>query len=199
MAASWRLLCSRTLKPNIAVSLRSLSTLATTTTNNSTGAISRRPEHEYLQPNQYLNSWKRPKDPKEAEAKLAQLRREYAKKVKEIRKEYILEMELQRLEKQRKDEARREAIRVANEERRAAKAASKKAKAAEREVAEEEFRQTLLKERADKLEYWRRRQAQIVEKKKEKKELLRRQSSMWINESDLEKTIVERIINITSL
>ena len=64
--------------------------------------------------------------------------------MKEVRKEYIQEMELQRIEKQIKDEKKKEALRIANEERKAAKAAAKKAKAAERQVAEEEFRQTLV-------------------------------------------------------
>lgn len=102
------------------------------------------PNHQFLSANDFLNSWTPHTDPKRAEAELALLRREYAKKVKAYRKEYIEEVELERIEKQRKDEAKREAMRIANEERRAAKVASKKAKAAEREVAEEEFRQTLV-------------------------------------------------------
>lgn len=53
-------------------------------------------------------------------------------------------MELQRIEKLRKDEARKEAMQIANEERRAAKAAKKKAEAIERQVAQEEFRQMLV-------------------------------------------------------
>lgn len=108
-------------------------------------------------------------------------------------------MELQRLEKQRKDDARRESIRIANEERKAAKAATKKAKAAEREAAEEEFRKTLLKERTEKLEYWRMKENKIEEKKKDKNELVRRQSSMWINEPELEKKILEAIVDTTPL
>lgn len=100
--------------------------------------------HEYLPPSNYLNSWDTPRNPKEAQSKLAILRREYAKQVKAVRKQYIREMELQKLEKLKKDEARREALRIANEERKAAKAAEKKAKAKEREIAEEEFRQTLV-------------------------------------------------------
>ena len=65
--------------------------------------------------NSFFGSWESPKDPKEAEAKLAQLRRDYAKQVKEVCKEYIWEMELMRLEKQSKDEAKKEAIRATNE------------------------------------------------------------------------------------
>ncbi|KAI3716433.1 hypothetical protein L1987_67310 [Smallanthus sonchifolius] len=89
--------------------------------------------HQYLSRGDYLNSWKPPKE--------AQLRRDYAMKVKAVRKEYIQEMELMRLEKQRKDEIKKEALRIEDEER---KAAVKKAKAAERQLAEEEFRQTLV-------------------------------------------------------
>lgn len=61
-----------------------------------------------------------------------------------MRKDYIKEMELQRIEKLRKDEARMEALRIANKERKAAKDAKKKAEAIERQAAEEEFRQMLV-------------------------------------------------------
>ncbi|KAI8566767.1 hypothetical protein RHMOL_Rhmol02G0067500 [Rhododendron molle] len=157
------------------------------------------PNHQFLSANDFLNSWTPHTDPKKAEAELALLRREYAKKVKAYRKEYIEEVELERIEKQRKDEAKREAMRIANEERRAAKVASKKAKAAEREVAEEEFRQTLLKERTQKLEYWRLKEKHREEKKKEKKELLRRKSSMWVDEADLEKTTLVVLVDTKPL
>ncbi|XP_022723070.1 uncharacterized protein LOC111280149 isoform X2 [Durio zibethinus] len=99
--------------------------------------------HKFLDPNSFLGSWKSPNDPKEAEKKLAQLRRDYAKQVKHVRKEYIHEMELLRLEKLRKEEARKEAIRVANEERQRLKAEAAKVRAQERMVAEQEFRQIL--------------------------------------------------------
>ncbi|KAL3506424.1 hypothetical protein ACH5RR_031806 [Cinchona calisaya] len=155
--------------------------------------------HEFLPPEKYLNSWTPPKDPKEAQTKLALLRREYAQKVKAVRKEYIREMEFQKLEKLKKDEARKEALRIANQERKAAKEAERKAKAKEREAAEEEFRQTLLKERVEKLEYWRMRTKQVEEKMKEKNELLRRQSSMWIEESKLESRILDGIIDRNTL
>lgn len=120
-------------------SLRSFATCAETSHRNS-----HLQNHKFLEPNSFLGSWEAPKDPKEAEAKLAKLRREYAKQVKEVRKEYIREMELMRLEKQRKDDARREAIRVANEERKKLKAEAAKVKAEERKIAQEEFRQTLV-------------------------------------------------------
>lgn len=116
--------------------------------------------------------------------------------MKEVRKDYIQEMELQRLEKKRKDEAKKEALRIATEERKAAKAAAKKAQAAERELAQEEFRQTLEKERAQKLEYWRMRENAVQERKGKKNELLRRQSSMWVDEPNLEKRILEAIVNV---
>ncbi|KAE8732474.1 putative Histidine kinase [Hibiscus syriacus] len=150
--------------------------------------------HIYLDPNSFLGSWKSPNDPKVAEKKLAQLRRDYAKQVKNVRKEYIQEMELLRLEKLRKEEARKEAIRVANEERKRLKAEAAKVRAQERMVAEEEFRQTLLKERAEKLENWRMKQKLHENKKKEANELLRRSSSMWIEENELEKKILEAVM-----
>ena len=99
---------------------------------------------EYLTPNTYLNSWTKPTDPKQALSNLHHLRRDDAKKVKAVRKEYIYEMELLKAEKQRKDEMKKEALRIESEERRAAKDVEKKAKAAERKLAQEEFRQTLV-------------------------------------------------------
>lgn len=77
-------------------------------------------------------------------ANLERLRRAYGKQVKQLRKEYAYEMEMLRVEKQRKDDARREALRIANEERRKAKAAAAQTRAAERMVFQEEFRQTLV-------------------------------------------------------
>lgn len=151
--------------------------------------------HSYTSPNEFLNSWDPPKNPKEANLKLALLRRQYAKQVKEVRKEYIQEMEVQRIEKQRKDEAKKEALRVANEERKAAKLEAKKVKAAERMVAEEDFRRMLIKERAEKLEYWKKRESLVQEKKEKKKEDLRRQSSMWIDENKLEARTLEALVD----
>ena len=103
-----------------------------------------RQNHKFLEPNSFLGSWQAPKDPKEAEAKLAMLRRDYAKQVKEVRKQYIREMELLLIEKQRKDEARREALRVANEERKKLKAEAAQIRAQERKIAQQQFRETLV-------------------------------------------------------
>ena len=58
-----------------------------------------RQNHKFLEPNSFLGSWQAPKDPKEAEAKLAMLRRDYAKQVKEVRKQSIREMELLQIER----------------------------------------------------------------------------------------------------
>ncbi|KAF9611646.1 hypothetical protein IFM89_034117 [Coptis chinensis] len=166
-------------------------------------STSRTPLHrdqEYSKPCEFLGSWApSSKDPKEAEAKLAMLRRDYAKQVRELRKEYFYEMEFQRQEKQRKDEAKKEKMRVEKEERKAKKAALAKEKASERKVVDEEFRQTILKERAEKLEYWRLRERKVAEKKQEKKELLRRQSSNWVAETELEKKILEAVVVYTTL
>lgn len=155
--------------------------------------------HEFSEPCDFLGSWKASKDPREAEKKLGHLRRDYAKQVRELRRQYWYEMEAQRLEKQQKDEAKREATRLAKEERKAAKVALAKTLAAERKVFEDEFRQTLLQERAEKLENWRGKEAIREQKNSEKNELLRRQSSMWIDENDLEKKILDAIDDTTPL
>jgi len=75
---------------------------------------------------------------------LAQLRSDYAKQVKEVRKEYIREMEAMALEKQRKDEARRESLRVANEERKKLKAQAAQLRAQERNITRKRFQETLV-------------------------------------------------------
>lgn len=139
MATAKSNLLLRQMPTGISKCLRSFSTVAE--------VRHRQPpqNHKFLDPNNYIGSWEAPKDPKEAQAKLALLRRQYAKQVKEVRKEYIREVELMRLEKQRKEEAKREAIRVAREERNKLKAAEAKVRAEERKVAEQEFRQTLVR------------------------------------------------------
>ncbi|CBI17222.3 unnamed protein product, partial [Vitis vinifera] len=166
---------------------------------NSTSTHSTHQDHTYTDPNSFIGSWTAPADPKVAQAKLTGLRRDYAKKVKELRLQYIHEVELQREDKRRKDEAKREAARRAQAEIKASKAAAAQARAAERKVFEEEFRQTLLKERTEKLENWRMKENMMDEKRKEKNELLRRQSSIWIDERDLEKKILEAIVDTTHL
>ncbi|KAJ6754605.1 hypothetical protein OIU79_027255 [Salix purpurea] len=155
--------------------------------------------HKFLEPNSFIGSWETPKTPKEAEAKLARLRREYAKQVKVLRKEYIVEVEALRIEKQRKEEARKEAIRVANEERKKLKAEAAKVRAEERKIEQEEFRKLLLKERAEKLENWRMKEKRQGEKKKVKHGLLHRQSSIWIDGQELEKKIMEVMVDGTQL
>ncbi|GAB2237358.1 hypothetical protein Droror1_Dr00015260 [Drosera rotundifolia] len=155
--------------------------------------------HVYLEPTKFIGSWEAPRNPREAEAKLALLRRDYAKQVKEVRKQYIYEMELQRQEQMRKDEARRKEIRLEREERRKAKAAAAEARAADRKAFEEDFRRTLLKERTEKLDYWRMTEKKVAEKKTENKEHLRRQSGWWIDEKEFEKRLLEAMVDTKNL
>ncbi|RVW28237.1 hypothetical protein CK203_083678 [Vitis vinifera] len=63
---------------------------------NSTSTHSTHQDHTYTDPNSFIGSWTAPADPKVAQAKLTGLRRDYAKKVKELRLQYIHEVELQR-------------------------------------------------------------------------------------------------------
>lgn len=56
-----------------------------------------------------------------------------------------------------------------------------------------------LKERAEKLENWRMKEMRREEKKKEKNELLRRQSSLWIEEPELEKKMLEAVVDTRQL
>ncbi|KAK7394144.1 hypothetical protein VNO78_14663 [Psophocarpus tetragonolobus] len=156
-------------------------------------------KHSFLSANSFLGSWEGRRDPKEAEAKLARLRRDYAKQVKEVRKQYIGEMEAIKMEKVRKDLALRQTLILANQERLILKAQASHLRAQQRHIQREHFRLTLLKERAEKLENWRMKVKMHEEKKAEKKELLRRQSSKWIDESNLEKKVVDSMVNIMHL
>ena len=56
-----------------------------------------------------------------------------------------------------------------------------------------------MKERAEKLEYHKMREKKFMEKKKENNDLLRRQSSIWIDEDDLEKKISNAIMDSSPL
>ncbi|KAI3997747.1 hypothetical protein MKX01_007634 [Papaver californicum] len=130
------------------------------------------------------------------------LRRDDAKQVRELRKDYFNEMELQRQEKQLKDESNKQAIRIAKQERKAAKAAMSKARAAERQIFEEEFRRTLVTSlflNSQNLESWRLKEHVTEEKKLKKAKELRKQSSVWIEETDMEKKILEAIVDSNPL
>ncbi|RRT74261.1 hypothetical protein B296_00006974 [Ensete ventricosum] len=155
--------------------------------------------HEFSKPCELVGSWTPCANPREAAAKLDRLHRDYRKQMKQVRAEYAYEMELLRIENQRKDDARREAVRLANEERKKAKAAAAETRAAERKAFKEELRLTLLKERTQKLESWRTKEKLREEKKAEKNELLRRQSSEWIKDENFERKILEAIVDTTPL
>ncbi|PAN41248.1 hypothetical protein GQ55_8G029100 [Panicum hallii var. hallii] len=162
-------------------------------------ALARAEPHEFSKPSGYLGSWEPAGEPREAWAQLDRLRKGYARDVRQLRREYAYEVQLMEAERQRKAEARAEAARVANEERKAAKAAAAQTRAAERRAFEEDFRQALMKERAEKLESWRKKEKLREQKKAEQKELLRKKSSMWLSEDKLEDQILDAIKNTTPL
>ncbi|KAG6499532.1 hypothetical protein ZIOFF_039322 [Zingiber officinale] len=170
--------------------------------------------HKFSEPSDFVGSWNPTDDPREAKIRLGRLHRDYQKHMKQIRAEYAYEMELLGIEKQKKDEARRDALRLANEERNKVKAAAAEIRAAESKAFQEELRQTLvcfflslhlsffvliLKERQQKLESWRGKEKLLTEKRADKNELLRRQSSEWVSEDKLEDRIMAAIIGTTIL
>uniref|UniRef100_A0A0E0R477 Uncharacterized protein n=1 Tax=Oryza rufipogon TaxID=4529 RepID=A0A0E0R477_ORYRU len=134
-------------------------------------AMARPEPHEFSKPSDYLGSWEPAGDPREAWARLERLRKGYAR-------DYAYEAQLLGAERQRRAEARAEAARLANEERKATKAAAAQTRAAERRAFEKDFRQALMKERAEKLESWREKEKLKVQKKADHRELLRKKSSM---------------------
>ncbi|EAY79942.1 hypothetical protein OsI_35106 [Oryza sativa Indica Group] len=162
-------------------------------------AMARPEPHEFSKPSDYLGSWEPVGDPREAWARLERLRKGYARDVRQLRRQYSYEMQLLEAERQRKAEARAEAARLANEERKATKAAAAQTRAAERRAFEKDFRQALMKERAEKLESWREKEKLKVQKKADHRELLRKKSSMWVAEDKLETTILDAIKNTTAL
>ncbi|KAK9682209.1 hypothetical protein RND81_10G058100 [Saponaria officinalis] len=158
--------------------------------------------HVYQKPSTFIGSFLQdepPQNPKQALAKLALLRRDYAKQVKEVRKLYIEEMELQRQEQLRKAEARKLEILRQREERLISKAAAAQARAAQRKAFEHDFRLQLMKEKTEKLEYWRSRQKAIAERKNNKKELICKQSFQWIDEEELESKLLNAMVDTAVL
>ncbi len=107
-------------------------------------AMARPEPHEFSKPSDYLGSWEPAGDPREAWARLERLRKGYARDVRQLRRQYSYEMQLLEAERQRKAEARAEAARLANEERKATKAAAAQTRAAERRAFEDYFLQALV-------------------------------------------------------
>ena len=109
-------------------------------------ALARVETHDFSKPSEYLGSWEPSAagDPREAWAQLERLRKGYARDVRDLRRQYAYEVQLLEAERQRKAEARAEAARIANEERKAAKAAAAQTRAAERRAFELDFRQALV-------------------------------------------------------
>uniref|UniRef100_A0A0D9V306 Uncharacterized protein n=1 Tax=Leersia perrieri TaxID=77586 RepID=A0A0D9V306_9ORYZ len=68
-----------------------------------------------------------------------------------------------------------------------------------RDAFEQDFRQALMKERAEKLESWWEKEKLRAQKKADGRELLRKKSSMRVAESKRESTIMEAIRNTTAL
>lgn len=147
----------------------------------------------------FIGSWKPTDNPGLAKSRLVKLRKNYEKEVKELRKRYFYEMEAKRLEDQVKHEAELERIRVAREERKAAKRERSQLLAAQRQQQAEELRELLRKERAKKAEIRMRREKSHEQKRAKEQELIRKKSSLWIDEKDLDRRIVEAIVDTTPL
>ncbi|XP_062204778.1 uncharacterized protein LOC133906784 [Phragmites australis] len=150
--------------------------------------------HEFSRPSGYPGSWEPAGEPLEVWVQLERLRKGYARDVRDLWRQYTYEVQLMEAERQRKAEAR-----VANEERKATKAAAAKTRAAERRAFEQGFRQALMKERAEKLESWRKKAKLKEQKKADHKDLLRKKSGMWVAEYKLEEKILDAFTQTTPL
>jgi hypothetical protein len=56
-----------------------------------------------------------------------------------------------------------------------------------------------MKERAEKLESWRKKEKLKEQKKAEQRDLLRKKSGMWVAEGKLDEKILEAIVHTTPL
>jgi hypothetical protein len=56
-----------------------------------------------------------------------------------------------------------------------------------------------MKERAEKLENWRKKEKLMEQKKAQQKELLRKKCDMWVAEDKLEEKILDAIVHTTPL
>lgn len=147
----------------------------------------------------FIGSWKPTDSPGVAKARLVKLRKNYEKEVKELRKQYFYEMEAKKLEDQVKREAELERMRIAREERKAAKRERSQLLATQRKQQSEEFREMLQRERANKAERRMRKEKSLEQKRGREKELIWKKSSLWIDEKDLDKRIVEAMVDTTPL
>lgn len=103
--------------------------------------------HEHTKPSTFLSTWKDPpptSDPRDALRRLEDLRKDYSRKVSACRKEYMYEMEMQRQEKIMKEQAKRDASRVAREESKAAKKETDVARLEKHNAFREELKLTLV-------------------------------------------------------
>lgn len=147
----------------------------------------------------FIGSWKPTDNPGLAKSRLVKLRKSYEKEVKELRKQYFYEVEAKKLEDQAKREAELERMKVAREERKAAKRKQSQLLAAQRQQQAEEFREMLSKERARKAERRMQKDKTHEQRRAREKELVRKKSSLWIEEKDLDRRIVESMVDTTPL
>lgn len=146
-----------------------------------------------------IGSWEPTDNPGLAKARLVKLRKSYEKEVKELRKQYFYEMEAKRLEDQAKREAELERMKVAREERKAAKRERSQLLAVQRQKQAEEFREMLSKERARNAERQMQKAKSLEQRRAREKDLIRQKSSLWIDEKDLDRRIVEAMLDTTPL
>jgi len=147
----------------------------------------------------FMGSWKPTDNPGLAKSRLVKLRKNYEKEVKELRKQYFYEMEAKKLEDQVKREAELERMKVAREERKAAKRERSQLLATQRQQQSQEFREMLQRERAKKAEIRMRKEKSLEQKRAREKELIWKKSSLWIDEKDLDRRIVEAMVDTTPL
>lgn len=126
---------------------------------------------------------------------LAMMRREYEKQISELRKKYAAEEERKRKEKRQVEVVMRERIAVEKEKRLVIK--KEKAQIRAVEVAEEmKILRTRLEEerkaKAARLQFREKRQLRLVAKEKEG---VRQQSAIWIEEKDLERRILDALVD----
>lgn len=126
---------------------------------------------------------------------LAMMRREYEKQMSDLRKKFTADEERRKKEKRQMELITRERIMVEKEKRLALKKEKSQIRAVE--VAEEmkALRARLEEERKSRAARRQFREKRLLRLISKEKEAVRQQSSMWIEEKDLERRILDALVD----
>ncbi|CAK9261415.1 unnamed protein product [Sphagnum jensenii] len=126
---------------------------------------------------------------------LALYRREYDRQIAELRKKYAAEQERKKREEMQVKKLERERIMLEKAQRLVIKKQQAEIRAREVEEEAKALRLTLEKQREQKAAYRQWKEKRLVRIRAREKESIRQQSSSWIEEKDLERRIVDALVD----